>query len=116
MSVVDALEQRAGVASFGYCRATLGVELFEDRRREQEVEDLSGLAFEYLRSEEVGDGAWRFRELCQEEIGDRFVAKGDGSHLDAGGPTLGAGREELDLGLVQLDAELAHDGGDFGRA
>ena len=72
------------------------------------------MAFEYLRSEEVGDGAWRLRELCQEEIGERFVAKGDGSHLDTGGPTLSAGREELDLGLVQLDSELEHDGGDFG--
>ena len=91
--VVDALEQRSGVASFGHCRAALGVELFKDRSREQEVEDVSGLAFEYLCSEEVGDRAWRLRELCEEEIGDRFVAKGDGSHLNPGGPTLGAGRE-----------------------
>ena len=64
--VVDAPEQRAGVVALGHGRATLGVELFEDRSREQEVEDLSGLAFEYLRSEEVGDRAWRFRELGQE--------------------------------------------------
>ena len=104
--LVDAPEQRAGVASLGHGRATLRVEHVEDRSREQEVEDLSGLAFEYLRSEEVGDRAWRLRELGQEEIGDRFVAKGDGRHLDTGGPTLGAGREELDFGLVQLDSEL----------
>ena len=90
---VDAAEQRAGVAAVGHGRATLRVKRVEDRSCEQEVEDLSGLAFEDLGSEEVGDGAWRLRELCQEEIGDRFVAKGDGSHLDAGGPTLGAGGE-----------------------
>ena len=71
------------------------------------------MAVEYLRSEEVGDGPWRFRELGQEEIGDRFVAKGEGSHLDTGGPTLSAGREELDFGLVQLDSEFGRDGGDF---
>ncbi len=112
--LVDAPEQRAGVASLGHRRATLGVEVFEDRSREQEVEDLSGLAFEYLRSEEVSDRAWRLRELCQEEIGDRFVAKGHGRHLDTGSPTLGTGREELDCCSVQLDSELEHDGGDFG--
>ncbi len=112
--VVDAAEQRAGVAAVGHRRATLRVEHVEDRSREQEVEDLSGLAIEHFGTEEVGDGAWRFRELGQEDIADRFVAKGDGSHLDAGGPTLRAGGEELDLGLVQLDSELAHDGGDFG--
>ena len=111
---VDAAEQRAGVAAVGYGRAAFRVKHVEDRSREQEVEDLSGLAVEYLRSEEVGDGAWRFRELGQELIGDRLVAQGDGSHLDAGGPTLGPGREELDVGLVQLDSELGHDGGDFG--
>ena len=38
------------------------------------------------------------------------------SHLDAGGPTLSAGREQLDFGLVQLDSELEHDRGDFGLA
>ena len=112
--VVDAPEQCPGVTPVGYGRATLRVEHVEDRSREQEVEDLSGLAFEYLRSEEVCDGAWRLRELCQEEFGERFVAKGDGSHLDAGGPTLSAGREELDLGLVQFDSELDQDGGDLG--
>ena len=72
------------------------------------------MTFEHFGSEEVGDGAWRVRELGQEEFGDRFVAKGDGSHLDTGGPTLSAVREELDLDLVQLDSELEHDGGDFG--
>ena len=61
--VVDALEQRPGVTSLGHSRAALGVELFEDRSRKQEVEDLGGLAFEYLRSEEVGDRARRLREL-----------------------------------------------------
>ncbi len=61
--VVDAAQQRAGVTSLGHRRATLCVELFEDRSRKQEVEDLSGLAFEHLRSEEVGDRARRLREL-----------------------------------------------------
>ena len=61
--VFDPPEQRAGVTSLGHSRATLGVELLEDRSRKQEVEDLSGLAFEYLRSEEVGDRARRLREL-----------------------------------------------------
>ena len=96
--VVDALQQGARVASLRHRRATLGVELFKDRSREQEVEDLSRLAFENLRTEEVCDGPRCLRELCQEEIGDRLVAKGDGSHLNSGGPPLGLGREELDLG------------------
>ena len=112
--VVDASEQRAGVAVVGYGRAQLRVKHVEDRSREQEVENFRGLTFEHFGSEEVGDGAWRVRELGQEEFGDRFVAKGDGSHLDTGGPTLSAVREELDLDLVQLDSELEHDGGDFG--
>ena len=103
-----------GVAAVGYGRATLRVKHVEDRSREQEVEDLRGLAFEHFGSEEVGDGAWGFRELGQEEIGDRFVAKGDGRHLDAGGPPVSACREHFDFGLVQLDSELGDDGGDLG--
>ena len=114
MSVVDGLEQRAGVVSLGHRRATLGVEVFEDRSREQESEDLGGLAFEYLRSEEVGDRAWRLRKIAEEQIRNRFVAQGDRRHLDTGSPTLRAGREQLDLGARQLDSELEHDGGDFG--
>ncbi len=112
--VVDAAKQSGGVAALGHGRAALRVEHVENRRREQELEDLSGLAFEDLRSEEVCDGAWRLRELCEEAVGDRFVAKRQRSHLDASGPTLSAVGEQLDVGLVQLDSELEHDGGDFG--
>ena len=111
---VDAAEQHACVAAVGHSRASLWVELVEHRRCEEEVEDLRGLAFEDLGSEEVRDGPWRLRELRQEEIGDRFIAKRDGGHLDARRPTLGAGGEELDLVLVQIDSEPGHDGGDFG--
>ena len=111
---MDALQQRAGVASFGDRGATLGVELLEDRRREQEVEDLGGLTFEYLGSQEIGDRPWRLREVAEEQIGNRFVAEGDGGHLDTRSPTLSAGREQLDLGARQLDGELDHEGGNFG--
>ena len=65
------------------------------------------MAFEYLRSEEVGDGAWRLRELRRgSRSGNDSSRRDDGGHLDTGGPTFSAGREELDLGFVQLDAEL----------
>ena len=114
MPVVDAAKQSGGVASLGHRRAALRVEHVENRSREKEIEDLSRLAFEDLCSEEVCDGAWRVRELREEAVGDRFVAKRQRSHLNAGGPTLSAVGEQLDVGLVQLDSELEHDGGDFG--
>ncbi len=91
--VVDAAKQSVGVAASGHGCAALRVEHVEDRGREQELEDLSGLAFEYLCSEEVCDRAWRFRELGEEAIGDRFVAKRQRSHLDASGPPLSAVHE-----------------------
>ena len=112
--LVDTPQKLAGVGSAGNRDAALRVEHVEDRGREQEVEDLSGLAFEDLRSEEVGDGAGRVRERGEELIGNRFVAKGDGGHLDTGCPPLRAGPDELDLRLLQLDAELDEDRGDFG--
>ena len=112
--VLNALEQLRGFASLSHCRATLGVELFKDRSREQEVEDLSGLAFEHFRSEKICDGAGCLRELRQEEIRKGFVAKRDGSHLDTRGPTLSAGREQLDVGLVEVDRERGRDCGDLG--
>ena len=55
-----------------------------------------------------------FANSVRKRSGSDSFAKGDGGHLDPGGPTLGAGREEFDLGLVQLDSELEHDRGDFG--
>ena len=111
--LVDTAEQIGGVASLGHGGAALRVEHVEDGGREQEVEDLRRLSFEDLRSEEVCDGAWRLRELGEEKVGDWFVAKGQRSHLDASGPTLSTVREQLDLGLAQLDSELVHDRGHF---
>ena len=55
-----------------------------------------------------------FANSVRKSSGIVSFAKGDGSHLDTGGPTLSAVREELDLDLSQLDSELEHDGGDFG--
>ena len=111
--IVDAAEPIGGVAPLSHRRAALRVKHVEDGGREQEVEDLRRLSFEDLRSEEVCDGAWRLRELGEEKVGDWFVAKGQRRHLDAGGPPLSTVREQLDLGLAQLDSELVHDRGHF---
>ncbi len=114
MPVLDTAKQISGVASLGHGGAALRFEHVENRSREKELENFSRLAFEDLCSEEVCDGARRVRELDEEAIGDWFVAKRQRGHLKAGGPTLKAVGEQLDVGLVQLDSELEHDGGDFG--
>ena len=95
------------VAPPGHHRAAVRVERVEDRRGEQEVADLVGLAIQHLGAEEVGDGTRRLREIGEEGTRIGSVAEGDGRHLHASHPSLGAGREDPDLGLVQFDLELA---------
>jgi len=67
--LLEAGELPAGVAPPGHHRAALRVERVEDRRGEQEVTGISGLAVQYLGAEEVRDGTRRLRQVGEEETG-----------------------------------------------